>query len=312
MRRRRFVQVATLGAAGTAVAGCGVASHVSAPDHPAPSFPPVSFAVGPAKITSLRTGAVAVKSAHREFGGPSFLRLPAIVADPRWTPWLPVTCWLIEHPDGPLVVDTGETARAAEPGYFGCDAGTAFVYENLLRFDVPPHAEVGPQLGALGFPPADVRSVAITHLHSDHAGGLGHFPNATFHLSRTEAERPPQGAVSCRWPSFFQPTATDYADGPFGAFPKSHALTSDGVVRLVPTPGHTRGHQSVLIGSGGEWALLAGDASFSRDQVERRAVAGICEDVGMARRTLAIVAEHLEQYETAYLAAHDPSIGRDV
>jgi glyoxylase-like metal-dependent hydrolase (beta-lactamase superfamily II) len=194
----------------------------------------------------------------------------------------------------------------AEPDYFGCNAGVAFVYEHLLRFDVPPAQQVGARLAAMGHPPAEVRTVALTHLHSDHAGGLSDFPNATFYLSRREAAQPPGGALPCRWPDGFAPVGVDYADGPVGAFGTSHALTRDGVVRLVPTPGHTHGHQSVIIVHEGRFVVLAGDASLTTDQVHRRAVAGICEDVRTARRTLAVLAEQLEQFPTTYLAAHDP------
>jgi hypothetical protein len=64
---------------------------------------------------------VRVKAAHREFAGPAVLRTLAIAADPRWTTWLPITAWVVEHPEGVLVVDAGETPRVAEPGYFACD-----------------------------------------------------------------------------------------------------------------------------------------------------------------------------------------------
>ncbi len=307
MTRRRFFAITGAGVGATAIAGCGVASVMRAPSLPADPFAPISLMLGPVRLTAIRTGAVAVKSAHREFGGPALLRMPALIVDPRWTPWLPITCWLVEHPEGAIVVDTGETARVAEPHYFGCNAGVAFVYEHLLRFYVPAAQQVGAQLEAMGHPPAAVRTVALTHLHSDHAGGLGDFPNATFLLSKREVTQPPGGALPCRWPDHFAPVGVDYADGPFGAFATSHALTADGMVRLVPTPGHTMGHQSVVIGDGERFAVLAGDASFSRDQVERRAVAGICEDVPTARRTLSVLAEQLEQFSTVYLASHDPS-----
>lgn len=253
-------------------------------------------------MTAIRTGAVAVKAAHREFAGPSALRYPAIMADPRWTGWLPVTAWLVTHPNGPLLVDTGETPRVAETGYFACDPGTRFVYERLLRFDVP--LGVGDVLRAHGVPPEEIRTVALTHLHSDHAGGLADLPNATVYASRTEVDRPPQGAVRCRWPDGFAPVPVDYADGAAGAFAESHALTADGAVRLVPTPGHTHGHQSVVVTGTEGSALLAGDASFSLDQVRRRAVAGICEDPAAARRTLDVVAEHLQETGARYLPSH--------
>ena len=286
--------------------GVGTAHAVmSSPTPPAPEWPPLSVDLGGVRVTALRTGAVAVKAAHREFAGPSALRLPAIALDPRWTGWLPVTAWLVEHADGPILVDTGETPRVAEDGYFACDPGTRFVYERLLRFSVP--RGIGEALRAHGTPPDAVRTVALTHLHSDHAGGLADVPAATVYASRTEVEHPPQGAVRCRWPAGFDPVPIDYADGPAGAFPASHALTADGAVRLVPTPGHTRGHQSVWVEGAEGAVLLAGDASFSLDQVRRRAVAGICEAPEAARRTLDVIADHLEETGARYLATHDPA-----
>jgi glyoxylase-like metal-dependent hydrolase (beta-lactamase superfamily II) len=83
-----------------------------------------------------------------------------------------------------LVVDAGETPRVAEPGYFACDPGTRLVYERLLRFDVPPAAALGAQLTGLGIPPDAVRWVALTHLHSDHAGGLGDLTPGADYLGR--------------------------------------------------------------------------------------------------------------------------------
>lgn len=304
MTRRRLLRLGAVAAASAGMGGCAVTSVVSAPDSPGPTWPPFAVRLGDVRVTAIRTGSVAVKAAHREWGGPGGLALPAIAVDPRWTEWLPITCWLIEHPDGPIVVDTGETARVHDDGYFACDAATQFVYERLLRFDVPEPQTLGPSLRALGVDSEAELTVALTHLHSDHAGGLADVPNATVYLSRTEAERPPPGAVRCRWPDTFRPTPVDYESGPVGAFDRSHALTADGAVRLVPTPGHTRGHQSVLVEGGGRSALLAGDASFSLDQVRRRAVAGICEDASLARRTLSVIAEHLEGSGALYLPSH--------
>ncbi len=276
------------------------------PDPPGPDWSSLVLELGGVSVTALHTGSVAVKAAHREWGGPAALALPGIVADPRWTAWLPITAWLIRHPDGPIVVDTGETPRVLEPDYFACNAGLEFFYRRQLRFDVP--RGVGAVLEDVGVPPAEVRTAVLTHTHSDHAGGLADLPNATVWTSRTEAERPAQGAVRCRWPDAFRPTPTDYRDGPAGAFDRSHALTTDGRVRLVPTPGHTRGHQSLLVEGDTGSVFLAGDASFSLDQVRRRAVAGICEDRAAARRTLEVIAEHLDETGARYLASHEPPV----
>ena len=308
MTRRDAITRLGLAGAGIAVGGCGVVARVSAPDAPAPAFPDIDLTVGAVRVRSVRTGAVAVKAAHRALVGPAATRLPSIVLDPRWTPWMPNTAWLVEHPGRTLLVDAGETPRVAEPGYFACDAASAFVYERLLRFDVP--RGVAAELQTLGVETEAIGAVVMTHLHSDHAGGLGELAGAEVLASRATTERPPPGALPCRWPPDFAPTPIDYADGAFGAFATSHALVPDGSVRAVPTPGHTRGHQSVLISDGARWVCLAGDASFDRAQVERDRVAGIAEDVPAARRTLAVLREQLGA-PTAYLASHDaaPDLG---
>ena len=82
---------------------------------------------------------------------------------------LPILCWAIEHPDGLVVVDTGESSAATPPWWdvFG---------RTCVRFAVAPEDEAGPRMRALGLDPGAARWVVMTHMHGDHAGGLEHFP----------------------------------------------------------------------------------------------------------------------------------------
>ena len=260
------------------------------------------------RVHGIVTGFVAVKAAHRRLVGPAWVRYPAIVFDPRWTEWLPIYSWIIEHPEGVIVVDTGETARVANPNYFACDPGTKFVYERLLRFGMMPELEIGPQLQTLGIPLADVRQVVMTHLHSDHAGGLGYFARAEILVGRREMKTK-RGAVPCRWPSWFEPRLVAHEPEPVGVFRESYALTEAGNVFVVPTPGHSLGHQSVMLLDGERTILFAGDASFSEEQVLTGTVAGICEDVGAALGTLEVIREQLVCHQTVYLPSHDAGSG---
>lgn len=139
----------------------------------APETPePATVALGEGiRLHSIQTGWVAVKRTHRAFRGPAVLRLPAVIADSRWTEWLPVICFAIEHPEGLIIVDTGESARmVSDPEYPVCDPVTGWFYRVNLRFALRPEDEVGPQLERLGLAPESVSTVVLTHRHSDHMG----------------------------------------------------------------------------------------------------------------------------------------------
>jgi N-acyl homoserine lactone hydrolase len=84
-----------------------------------------------------------------------------------------------------IVVDTGETARTAERGYF--PSWHPF-HRFGVRLEVAPDEELGAQLRELGIGPRDVRTVVMTHLHTDHAGGLHDFANSEILVSRSELE----------------------------------------------------------------------------------------------------------------------------
>ena len=133
-----------------------------------------------------------------------------------------------------------------------------------------------------------VRRVALTHLHSDHVGGLGWFPQARVRVSAGDAGGHP-GALLCRMP-MERVEAVAHERGPVGAFAAHHPLTADGAALLVPTPGHTGGHQSVLVRDGARSWLLAGDAAFDMDQVRDRRRAGIAADPRAATATLEVLA----------------------
>ena len=135
------------------------------------------------RIHAIQTGTVAVKERQVRGRGRGPLRAVGTMLDRSWTPPLPILAWLIEHDEGPIVVDTGETARASQPGYF--PAWHPY-FRLAVREWVTPEQEIGPQLERLGFRARDVRRVVLTHLHTDHAGGLGHFPASDILVGRDE------------------------------------------------------------------------------------------------------------------------------
>src|SRR5436305_2414728 len=134
------------------------------------------------RIHVIQTGTVAIKQVQRQ-GRPSGNPIVNILRDPTWTEPLPIYAFVVEHPEGLIVVDTGPTARATEPGYY--PAWHPF-FRFGMRLSIHPEEEIGPQLAAIGFKATDVRWVVMTHLHSDHAGGLDYFPNSEILASERE------------------------------------------------------------------------------------------------------------------------------
>jgi N-acyl homoserine lactone hydrolase len=265
------------------------------------------------RIQVIQTGTVAIKQRQVHGVGHGFRRRLNTLLDSHWTEPVPIYVWVIEHPEGVIVVDTGETARVAEPGYFPW-------WHPYFRFGlrewVRPEEEVGPQLRALGISPTDVRWLVLTHLHTDHAGGLAHFPNVEILLSPTEYQvaRGRQGQIRGylpeRWPSWFAPQFVAFTSPAVGPFPARHILTRAGDVLLVPTPGHTAGHLSVIVLEDDHAVLLAGDTSYTQQLMLEEVVDGVAPNDQVDQRTLLRIHTYTRQVPTVYLPTHDPDSAR--
>jgi glyoxylase-like metal-dependent hydrolase (beta-lactamase superfamily II) len=261
------------------------------------------------RIHAIQTGTVAIKQRQVHGTGQGMQRRLNTLLDRAWTDPLPIYVWVIEHPEGIIVVDTGETARATEPGYF---PWWHPYYRLGVREWVRPEEEVGPQLHALGIPPEEVRWVVLTHLHSDHAGGLAHFPKAAILLSRTEYQSASgwrgqmRGYLPQHWPTWFAPTLIPFAPAPVGSFPMSYPLTRAKDVLLVPTGGHTSGHLSVIVLEDDHALFPAGDTSYSQLLMLDEAVDGVAPDEQTSRQTLRRIHAYTQQVPTVYLPSHDP------
>lgn len=260
------------------------------------------------RIHVIQTGTVAIKQVQRQ-GRPSGNPVLNILRDPNWTEPLPIYAFVVEHPEGLIVVDTGETARVAERGYF---PWWHPYFRCAVREWVQPEEEIGPQMRALGFDPNDVRWVLLTHLHTDHAGGLAYFSKAEHLVSRREYENDTgamgllRGFLPHRWPRWFRPTLIDMQPEPIGSFPSSYRVTQAGDVRFVPTPGHTVGHLSVVVTTPEVSYLLAGDASYTQELMLQEQTDGVGSDRQTTRRTLERIHSYCRSAATVYLPAHDP------
>ncbi len=102
--------------------------------------------------------------------------------------------------------------------------------------------------------PADIRIVVNTHLHFDHCGQNGVFKHAPFHIQRAELERARRESSQLTDWFDFAGARYELLDGDAEVAPG---------VRALATPGHTVGHQSVLVGGAGGAEVLIGDAAYT-------------------------------------------------
>jgi glyoxylase-like metal-dependent hydrolase (beta-lactamase superfamily II) len=319
MPRRNFLGLLGAGAVGT-VSGSWATQHWlgGALGRPARAADPNEIAVPPVSITTrsgirihgIQTGFVAIKTAHARLKGFAPLRLLSIIQDTQWTELLPILAWVIEHPEGLFVVDTGEVAAATDiDTYLANDPPNRWFFKRNLPLFVTPAEELAAQMRGLGLEPEAVRTVIMTHLHGDHAGGLGFFPNAEFLIARDEYtghQRQPMGAVSSLWPAGFAPTLIDYTGPALNPFPASFPVTNAGDLSVVPTPGHSYGHQSVILRDGEQSYFFAGDLAFSSAQLREQGLQGIAQDLDKARDALTRTLAFTRQTPTIFLPTHDP------
>ena len=266
-------------------------------------------------IRLLRCGSVSL-SREAVLGGKegfvSVLRQTAAPASSRIE--LPCFCYLIEHPKGLILVDTG-IGRAFSPnGVYDAAAVKSLLGAPLAAYLHPSVAagrSIGEQLAARGLRPEDLDVVLLTHLDADHVGGLHELRGAKrfllpedeyFWSCRTVYKlRQPQGLwLDMPLERFW------YRGSPLGTNRWAFDLFGDESVMLVNLPGHTDGLCAVLIRSGGRFVLLASDAAICRENIETGTPPGFCFDMKLERKALAWLREQQKDANCdSVLLSHD-------
>ncbi len=214
----------------------------------------------------------------------------------RWSPGVNVgrpidlsdNCYLIHHAQGGyLLWDTGVTDKiAASPDGVSMLNG-AMVWHRPKTLAAP--------LDALGVKPGDIRYVGISHTHADHVGNVELFPNATVLIQKVEYD----------W-AFAQPTPPFSAEHPVMTLEGDKDVFGDGSAVILSTPGHTPGHESLLLHlpkTG--WVVLSGDLAHFKDNWDNRRVPGINVDKDKSLASMQRVADILAQRQAQLWINHD-------
>jgi glyoxylase-like metal-dependent hydrolase (beta-lactamase superfamily II) len=181
----------------------------------------------------------------------------------RWSPGVNAgksmpfvdNCYLLKHSSGWMIWDTGlADAIAAMPdGQKPADPKATHWYRPKT---------LASQLDALGVKPADIKVMAVSHTHPDHIGNVEMFPQAMLFVQKAEYDWP--GANNA--PRFKPEHPVTKLEGDKDVF-------GDGSVTIISTPGHTPGHQSLLVKLPKTGAiLLSGDAVHFQSNWDNRGV----------------------------------------
>ncbi len=243
------------------------------------------------KVHVLDTGRVKL---HRRQVDPyrrDSLRLPATLLDRRWTEWLAVWTFAIEHPDGLVVVDAGQDPDFTAPWW-------DLYLKVAVRFEVTASDGLEARLREAGLDPERVRHHVLTHLHIDHVGA-GPLPGAKVVLHEDEWRA--ASASGARLRGYQQLDLDDPQ-----LVPGDQDLYGDGSIRLLATPGHTAGHQSVLVSpSEGPRILMTGDAVYSEAALKTRTIDGVGVDPDRARASIDKLRGLCAEAPTVVAPTHD-------
>lgn len=275
------------------------------------------------KIHVFHTGEVCV-APDLPFGGDhsNAIKASGVFGNKDDRLWLPVSAYLIEHPKGRFLVDTGWAREMSPDGEFDKKAqikslGSVLLYE-VNQGKIGLGQCIDEQLLGMGIKDSDIDAVLITHLDCDHANGLKQVKGAKkFMVSADEVKFANKITNKVRyykgWWEGIDLTEFVWNDtqGPVG---KSYDLLGDGSIELINIPGHADGLYAVKIkNEEGKFVLLFSDGGYARKSWEEMITSGIAADKELQKQSLAWIREQsLDENCIESLANHDPDIAPHV
>jgi N-acyl homoserine lactone hydrolase len=196
---------------------------------------------------------------------------------------------MMHHAQGWLLWDTGVAdAIAAMP------AGQAPQDPRMTHWRRPK--TLAGELEAIGVKPADIKYVAVSHTHPDHIGNVALFPQAMLLVQKAEYE----------WPTPFG-TGRFKPEHPVTKLEGDHDVFGDGSVTILATPGHTPGHQSLLVRLKEKGpVILSGDFVHFRENYDNNGVPGFNFDRAQSLASIERIKQIEKNLKATVIIQHDP------
>ena len=216
---------------------------------------------------------------------------------------LPVSVYLIEHPAGHYLVDTGWSRKPNLPKHLGA----------LYHPSIPDGMAVTDHLEKIGIRPEDIKAVLITHFDADHVDGLRSVsdaqriivPEDEAYWSVRTKYRIRQVRELWETVSYERMFYRGYLLGPMN---KAIDITGDESIMMVNLPGHTDGQAGVIVRNGDRFVLLAADAAYSPYNWGKMRAPGLSADKNLQLKTLKWIAKTAEDPACMkVLCSHDPA-----
>ena len=253
------------------------------------------------------------------YGGGDYLFANGFAVAENEKVWLPASVYLIDHPSGRILIDTGWGRRTSPTGRGTERRGINRVIpiDSLMSYEgrVESRKAVNEQLARQGVRSSELDYVILTHMGPDRVGGLSDVADARNILVSDREYRTATGfgARFLRYqPKLWRdaPLRTfqfeETGRGPVGG---SCDLFGDGSVQLVHLPGFTKGMTAVVVRNEGKFVLFYSDAGFGKPAWRKMLLPGLCADRKLAYRSLMWVRQmSLAPECVASFANHDPEV----
>src|SRR5580704_13000604 len=178
------------------------------------------------KVHAVQTGLISVKENFLNQKGQGFLSKLNIALGSAYAPFMPIWVWVIEHPEGTIVIDTGDIEASSHKAFYKDESvGSKFNLKAMSnKRNISKGDELDTQLGKLGIRPDQVSKVVLTHLHGDHADGVKFFPGNEIVVNEAEHAKP-YGNLPTTYPKWFKPTLVNFLKDRIDFFDVAYPLT---------------------------------------------------------------------------------------